>query len=125
VDGEPFVMLKSRIEALLNDTTKDTCFNYNIVVMMEKATKDIILITKFTLFIITEVESRAIVKRFTRTLIKDLLLLGYSIIGNAIHKGGIGKMYAMGWRPRFDGGFSVGCYIISPNLLKKLGGLQK
>ena len=40
----------------------------------------------------------------------------YNITGNDAHEGGTSKMYAMRWRPRFDGGFSVGCYATSPNL---------
>jgi hypothetical protein len=125
VDGKPFVMLKSRVEVPLNDIVKGTCLNRNIVIVVDKTTKDIVLITKFTPFNVMEVELKTQVERFTRTLIQDLIPSGYSITGNAAHRGGTGKMYAMGWRPGFDTGFSVGCYVISPNLRKKPGGLQK
>ena len=71
------------------------------------------------------IESRAKVKRFTRTLIKTLLSSGYSITRNIAHERRIDKMYAMRWRPGFDGGFSMGCYVISPNLLRKPRRFQK
>jgi hypothetical protein len=56
------------------------------------------LITKFIPFDVMKIESKAYLKQFTRTLINDLLPLGYSITWNVAHKGGTSKMYAMGWR---------------------------
>ena len=50
------------------------CFNQNIIIVVDKATKDIVFITKFIPFDVMEVKSKAYVERFTRTLINDLLL---------------------------------------------------
>jgi hypothetical protein len=50
VDDKSFVMLKLRIKVFLETTFKITNFDRNIIIVLNTTTKNIILITKFTLF---------------------------------------------------------------------------
>jgi hypothetical protein len=45
-----FMMLKSKVEVSLSNIFKSTCLDRNIVVVLNKINKDIVLIFKFTLF---------------------------------------------------------------------------